>query len=59
MHAFFLFWLSLGLLAVAVLVSVEDFCYHAIGALLEDRIDSSVLLPGLLNLDQLVASSQI
>jgi hypothetical protein len=34
--------------------SVEDFSYHAIGTLLEDRVDSSVLLPGLLNLDQLL-----
>jgi hypothetical protein len=49
----FLFWLSPGLLAVAMLIGVEDFSYHAIGTLLEDGVDSSVLLPGLLNLDQL------
>jgi hypothetical protein len=50
----FLLWLSPGLLAVALIIGVEDFSYHAIGTLLKDRVDSSVLLPGLLNLDQLL-----
>jgi hypothetical protein len=58
-HAcFLLLWLSPGLLAVTLIIGVEDFSYHAIGPLLENRVDSSVLLPRLLNVGS-VASFQI